>query len=322
VNKYQYKFSIIIPSYNRRDILSRVLVALQAQSLPTALFQVIVFDDRSTDGTWDFLKKFKRQTGLSLTCLRGHAGNAGAARNLCLDVAEGERVLFLDSDTIPQKDLLAQHLAWHEHFGDRTCVVGNVTMSYELENKGQIRRHETRTKYDSQHLAEIPWQEYRAANSSIARLLCRSAGGFDPELQAAEDTEFASRLDKLGIRFIFVRDIQAVHFHPMNSNAYLRKGRLYGQAVAHWYLKSPELRPLLVTRYGVYARQLSYKRKLKHLVRRLFINFLTVPLLFHCAGFIRAVWCSLSDAMFKSLFRYHVRLSFRKKLKNAIRETF
>ena len=48
--------SVVIPSFNRREILSRCLDALVAQTHPD--FEVIVVDDGSTDGTPEFLDRY------------------------------------------------------------------------------------------------------------------------------------------------------------------------------------------------------------------------------------------------------------------------
>ncbi|MBN1478926.1 glycosyltransferase [candidate division KSB1 bacterium] len=314
MKKDQYEFSIIIPCRNRCDTLRQVLVALECQTFPQRAFQVIVIDDQSTDGTDVFLANFQKQTCLNLTALAGKGTTAGAARNTGLEKACGEQILFLDADTIPHKNLLIQHQSWQHHFGDKTCIVGRVCMSESLKKAEQSRVNEAATKYDKQCTAELPWPEYRTANTSIAREICLRAGGFDSRLPAAEDTEFASRLVKLGVRFFFVRDIEVVHHHPMDEKGYFHKGILYGRAIALWYRKAPEHRAVLVHRYGVYAPELKKYRKVKHIFRRFFINSLSVPILVSTARFIRSTWFEMSNHVYKCVYRYYVRQAFRSSL--------
>lgn len=316
MNKTIIEFSIIIPSFNRCDTLKKVLTALEDQSFPTARFEVIVIDDLSTDDTADYVADFAKQTKLCVHVVQGTATTTGAARNRGLEKAVGRRILFLDSDTIPPRDVLVQHMIWHDHFGDRSCICGSVSMSDELYTSEQSRINETKTKYDVRQISEMQWQDYRTANTSIARELCVTVNGFDPDLPAAEDTEFASRLHKIGVRFLFISDINVVHFHPMRCDCYFEKGDLYGRAVARWYTKAPELRPLLTSRYGVYAPELAFNRKLKHRVRDLFVNSVTIPVLSWSGRLCRFIWFQLSDQLYKCVFRYHVRRSFRTCLKN------
>lgn len=317
MNENYIEFSVIIPSRNRCDTLTRVLDALEKQTFPKSRFEVIVIDDMSTDNTADVINDYKNQTELKLHILQGEATTAAAARNLALQHAVGRRILFLDSDTIPNHDLLVQHMIWHDHFGNLSCICGSILMSDELHDIDQSRVNETKTKYDVQQISEMQWQDYRTANTSLARELCQKVNGFDPDLPAAEDTEFASRLHKLGVRFLFIRDIEVIHHHPMSYEGYFQKGEMYGRAVARWYSKAPELRPILTSRYGVYAPELALQRKLKHLIRNLIVNPLTVPLLSWFGRLCRSVWFNLSDQLYKCVFRYYVRRSFRTCLKNS-----
>lgn len=315
MKKNQYAFSVIIPSRNRCDTLHRVLFALERQSFPLSFFQVIVIDDQSTDGTDVWLAAFQKQTSLNLISLKGSGTTAAAARNLGLKTAGGKQILFLDADTIPYKNALMQHNNWQRHFGDNACIIGRVRMSVSLNVTAQCRVNDTVSKYDGGSTAEIPWPEYRTANTSISREICLAAGGFDALLPAAEDTEFASRLVKQGVRFYFVSDIEVVHHHPMDEKGYFHKGVLYGQAIALWYHKAPELRALLTDRYGLYAPELKRTRKAKHIIRLFFINSLSIPAFVFMARICRSTWFEMSDLLLKNVYRYHLRQSFRSVLR-------
>ena len=48
--------SVIIPTYNRRQLLQRTLMSLADQTYPAGRFEVIVVDDGSTDGTEDMVQ--------------------------------------------------------------------------------------------------------------------------------------------------------------------------------------------------------------------------------------------------------------------------
>ncbi len=315
MHKTDYEISIIIPSHNRLDTLPRVLLALENQDYPKSLFEVIVVDDKSKDGTQEFLKAFAEQTILNLKWVEGAAGNAGAARNKGLELASGNLVLFLDSDTIPQADVVRQHLVWHDHYGVEACILGRVAMSDKLLQKDQGRVNDTLTRHDIHEIAELDWHEYRTANTSLSRQRCLEAGGFDAALPAAEDTEFASRLLSLGMRFIYVRDICVVHHHPMSYEGFFYKGELYGQAAARWYKKNPELRRLIIARYGVFAPEMRKRKKAKYILRALVVNRWSVPIISMLGRSVRRAWFNLSDTLYKCVFRYYVRQAFRANLK-------
>jgi len=90
------KVSVIIPAYNAADSLPRLLASLEAQTFRD--FETIVVDDGSTDGTADVLAV--RRPSIGLRVLRQPNAGASVARNAGLDMAQGEAVLFVDSDDV------------------------------------------------------------------------------------------------------------------------------------------------------------------------------------------------------------------------------
>ncbi|MCX7874309.1 MAG: glycosyltransferase, partial [Caldimicrobium sp.] len=92
-------FSILIPTYNRLNFLKEALNSVFKQSF-TGPYEVIVVDDGSQDGTWEFLENLAK-TKDNLKILR-HPENRGvaSARNSALSLVKGEYILFLDSDDL------------------------------------------------------------------------------------------------------------------------------------------------------------------------------------------------------------------------------
>lgn len=313
-----FKFSVIIPNHNRCDTLFEVLRALEGQTFALDRFEVIVVDDHSTDGSVEQLAQYLPNTALHFDWASSEGRGASSARNLGLRIARGERVLFLDADTIPSPEVLTMHDRLSEQYGRNICLLGKVTMSEAIRRREQGRLNDTATRYDNEPLYAVAWQEYRTANTSVSRELCLLAGGFDESLPAAEDTEFASRLAKLGVRFLFSGNIVVVHHHPLSADGFFRKGALYGKAAALWYRKSPEHRPLIVQRYGVLAPETGFYKKLKYALRALMVNRLTAPLISLIGKGLRRFWIEPSDELFVTVFRYNLRHAFRAHLKNSL----
>ncbi|MGF1505651.1 MAG: glycosyltransferase family 2 protein, partial [Anaerolineae bacterium] len=101
--------SVIIPTYQRRDRLRRVLDALARQDAPP--FEVIVSLDGCTDGTQDMLTTLS--VPYPLRWINGPNGGPGAARHRGARLAHSDRLLFLDDDILAQPGLLAAHLDPH-----------------------------------------------------------------------------------------------------------------------------------------------------------------------------------------------------------------
>ncbi len=108
--------SVIIPTFNRADLISETLNAVLAQTLPAD--EIIVVDDGSTDGTSAILAGFaSRVRHIPIP-------NSGdlVARNVGLQAARGRLVAFCDSDDIWLPEFLdAVSASWRAEPGLRAC---------------------------------------------------------------------------------------------------------------------------------------------------------------------------------------------------------
>jgi len=93
--------SIIIPVYNRKDLVQEAVQSALKQSYRAV--EVVVVDDASDDGSYDVLKRF-----LPVIVLLRHEHNRGqsAARNTGIKACKGRYVLFLDSDDTLEPDAI------------------------------------------------------------------------------------------------------------------------------------------------------------------------------------------------------------------------
>lgn len=89
------RVSVIIPSYNRKTLLSRAIGSVLAQTEQD--FEIIVVDDASTDGTKEWLKEMYTDERIRYERL-SHNSGVHIARNHGLELARGESIVFLDSD--------------------------------------------------------------------------------------------------------------------------------------------------------------------------------------------------------------------------------
>ena len=109
----------VVVTWNRRDLLTESLSAVESQTLPTA--GVVVVDNASTDGTADLLaERYEGRAGFEIVTLTRNTGGAGGfaagiERALTL---EPDLVWLLDDDTVPTptaSEVLAR--AWAEYPG-------------------------------------------------------------------------------------------------------------------------------------------------------------------------------------------------------------
>jgi glycosyltransferase involved in cell wall biosynthesis len=108
--------SVIIPTYNRRDVLLRALDSVAQQTY--ANWELIVVDDGSTDGTAELFKTWQASKNLvqSVKYIKTFNGGVSRARNLGTLAATSPWLAFLDSDDewLPEK--LAKQILLTPHY--------------------------------------------------------------------------------------------------------------------------------------------------------------------------------------------------------------
>lgn len=89
--------SVIVPVYNVEDYLPKCLQSLDHQGLDAEGFEVILVNDGSTDGSLRICEDFAK-THKNVRLLNQSNQGVAAARNKGIDAANGEYVIFVDSD--------------------------------------------------------------------------------------------------------------------------------------------------------------------------------------------------------------------------------
>ncbi|HEX2847833.1 MAG TPA: glycosyltransferase [Chitinophagaceae bacterium] len=103
--------SIIIPARNEEDNIAALLQALEQQTYPKELFEIIVIDDHSTDQTAAIVNKF---SGVKLLQLKEDAINSYKKKAIEAGIAaaKGELIVTTDADCIPSPGWLAMIAAF------------------------------------------------------------------------------------------------------------------------------------------------------------------------------------------------------------------
>ena len=115
------RVSVIIPTYNRADLLPATLASIRAQTLPPA--EIIVIDDGSTDATPALLA-----ASPDLRAIRVPNGGDLVARNIGLASASAPYVAFCDSDDLWQPGFLAAMAALFAAVPDLPAAYGDFVL--------------------------------------------------------------------------------------------------------------------------------------------------------------------------------------------------
>ncbi|MFM2208281.1 MAG: hypothetical protein RL213_2256 [Bacteroidota bacterium] len=123
-------FSIIVPTYQRRYIVTATILNVLEQSF--ADFEIILVDDGSTDGTKDHLELvFSGESRLKIVSQEN--SERGAARNTGMKAASGEYLVFMDSDDRLERD----HLSVLHHYALREKKPDFLTTKFDFLRDGR-----------------------------------------------------------------------------------------------------------------------------------------------------------------------------------------
>ena len=238
-------FSVIIPSYNREAVLKECLDALARQSVRPEIFEVIVVDDGSADGTEQFCRNF--QPNYSFQYLRQLNAGAGAARRRGVQHACGEYLLLFKDDTISAPELLAEHWkAQQSHPDLRQCVLGDFRFPPAAQQRA-LTRFLTQSSFffPQATLRAGEYWEYTyvvTCNWSVKRDAVLAVGSFDARFRLAEDSDLGLRLSRKGFCVRYVPEAQATHQHlPFTIPDLMRRAAAYGANQLAFLRKHPAL---------------------------------------------------------------------------------
>jgi glycosyltransferase involved in cell wall biosynthesis len=230
------RLSVVIPSYNRCEMLRQTLDSLAAQRFPTAGFEVIVADDGSTDQTAAVAAGYASRLRLRYCHQEDQGYRAAAARNAGGRLATAPVLAFLDTGTLAGPDFVRGHLAAHGS-GTAGAVLGYCygyrpldDMTWLTEALAALGPEQTVWRLGGDpRFADVRHGDFAAAGFDLSTLVapwifCWSmnfsvgaeafwrAGGFDEDYRTwgGEDTELGYRLHRDGAGFGVTRDAWAI----------------------------------------------------------------------------------------------------------------
>ena len=226
------KVSVVICSYNGASTVESCLASMGKIRYPD--FEVVFVDDGSKDHTQEILKKFPwvrniRQKNMGLSY----------ARNVGMNAAEGEIVVYTDSDCEADEDWLyfiALGLVRSGHVGMGGPNLIPDEGSWVADCVGLSPGGPTHVMVDDRTAEHVP-----GCNMAFYTWALKQINGFDPQYRkAGDDVDVIWRLQDLGYSIGFAPAAQVWHYRRNTVKAYLRQQRGYGEAEALLKYKHPE----------------------------------------------------------------------------------
>ena len=216
--------SVIIPVFNDYERLGACLEALESQSYPRDLFEVIVVDNGSEMDSIIKMEKYPKV----IFCVEEEPGSY-AARNKGIFISNAALFAFTDSDCIPDKDWIStgvKALGSSENIG---LVGGRIDFFFKDPERPSIwERYDSITYLQQQDSIEV-CKFSATANMFTTNKVIKHVGLFDTKLKSGGDREWGERVAAAGYKLKFAPQVKVSH--PARSTFQeikKRNTRIYG----------------------------------------------------------------------------------------------
>jgi glycosyltransferase involved in cell wall biosynthesis len=227
------RVSVVIPCFNERKTIARVLQAVHDQTHPLDDLEVIVADGMSDDGTRDLVAEFAHaHPRLEVRIVDNPARSIPAALNRAIRSARGSVVLRIDAHALPYPDYVARSLAalertgaanagglWEIRPAEPTWIARSIAAAAGHPLGAGDARY--RTAGREGEADTVPFGAFR-------REWLERVGLFDEGLLTNEDYELNTRLRKAGGKVWFDPSIRTVYFARPDLRALARQYWRYG----------------------------------------------------------------------------------------------
>jgi len=169
-------------------------------------YEIVVVDDGSTDATVAYLQEHADQFP-HVRLLQQDHGGAAQARNLGVESARGEVIVFIDSDLVVVPHFLSAHQqALVSAVGAQVFTYGRVINTCNFDDPTS----------EPFKLTDMSRAFFATGNVAIAKEYLVSAGLFDLAFRQYgwEDLELGVRLKKMGLKLIPCPQAIGYHWHP------------------------------------------------------------------------------------------------------------
>lgn len=246
----QLPISIVLPVYNRIDMLRRTIAMLTHQTYPLELMEIIIADDGSNDHPEQLILEFEDFFDLNYVRQKDIGYRLSHVRNLGVRAAKHDNIIILDCDMAPVPNLVELYAKWlsldqkvlligHRRYVDANdvsieSVMKNPSAMLELPpvaTKNAVMKNSPSKDWresiysETENLRQSP-HPFRASscgNVAFHRRIFTDAGPFDEAFTAwgAEDNEFGYRVMNAGYYFIPILDALGLHQEPPGGREFV-----------------------------------------------------------------------------------------------------
>jgi len=204
--------SVIIPTYNRANLISRAIRSVLNQTYSD--FELIIIDDGSTDNTEDIIRQFQEKDKRIKYIKHDKNKGGSAARNRGIKIAKGKYIAFQDSDDewLPEKlnkqvdsiEKLPLNI-WGGTYCSFYYFINGNTRMIEVTKRGNFKKELLNREVDI------------GASSTIllSKLAIDKIGLFDESFKKHQDLEYLIRFFRIYKLYCVNQPLVKVYGHNM-----------------------------------------------------------------------------------------------------------
>jgi glycosyltransferase involved in cell wall biosynthesis len=244
------KVSVIIPTYNRAQLISRTINSVLVQTFKD--FEILVVDDASTDHTRQVVKQIEDRRIRFISHQKNRGGSA--ARNTGIKASKGEYIGFLDDDDewLPEK--LEKQVEVLQRSANDVVVI--YSACYFVSGRNNTVLTKTVPFYRGYLYRDLLRRNILPSPTPLIKKDCFSkAGLFDETLPSCQDWDMWIRISKY-YKFDFVPNVLAkTYVHGKQISTNLNAKIVARERLIDKYredlIKDPAILAFLLRRLGV-----------------------------------------------------------------------
>lgn len=231
------KISVVIPTYQRTDLLLQSLDSLSKQSIDPSTFEVIAIDDATPNGESKHKTIMSQTYPFHFQYLVQTKGGPAKARNLGVKKSSGSIIIFMDDDAVADSEWIkniVQSLESSSHSG-----VGGITKNYKIETLSEkLLNHVGHLIAPIDPITgEIIFLV--TVNAAFYKKDLETIGVFDEEfkLPSGEDMDLGFRMREAGFTLGIAKNAIVYHHQRDSLQSMFRNWYNYGRGLYRCQLK-------------------------------------------------------------------------------------
>ena len=281
--------SIVIPTWNRKNILVNCVNSILCQEIKPKEFEIIICDSYSTDGTSKEIEDYIIRNNLhELKIVQCENNNVSAKRNIGIKTAKYDYIILLDDDCVPFESFFQNYINYFQNITENEIICGQYrTKDDDIKKSNYVRYRDSRNFYlvnnqNDNLREELAFNRIVTGNLGFKKAQIIKADIFFNEKilgYGCEDVDWAHRLISFGFK-IYKSDIKVFHNETsLKLSNYKMK----------WFYMANGSMPLLIKyNYDAASRlpmfylepgQTNFLYKIKAMITKFFLNKLITNLI-------------------------------------------